>query len=33
MFEDWHFRYLGVELATKGKESGLTYDEYIARKM
>lgn len=33
MFEDWHFRYLGVELATKVKESGLTYDEYIARKM
>jgi len=31
MFEDWHFRYLGVELATKVYESNLTYDEYIAR--
>lgn len=31
MFEDWHFRYLGVELATKVYNSGLTYDEYIAR--
>lgn len=26
--EPWHLRYLGVELATKVKESGLTYDEY-----
>lgn len=33
MFEDWHFRYLGVELATKVFNSGLTYDEYIARVM
>ena len=33
MFEDWHFRYLGVELATKVFNSGLTYDEYIARGM
>lgn len=33
MFEDWHFRYLGVELATKVFNSGLTYDEYIARDM
>lgn len=32
VFEDWHFRYLGVELATKVYESNLTYDEYIARK-
>lgn len=31
MFEDWHFRYLGVELANKVKLSGLTYDEYVAR--
>ena len=31
VFEDWHFRYLGTELATKVKESGLTYDEYVAR--
>lgn len=31
VFEDWHFRYLGIELATKVYESNLTYDEYIAR--
>ncbi|MGM9882408.1 MAG: M15 family metallopeptidase [Bacilli bacterium] len=31
VFEDWHFRYLGIELAVKVKESGLTYDEYVAR--
>ena len=31
VFEDWHFRYLGTELATKVYESNLTYDEYIAR--
>jgi len=29
-YESWHFRYLGVELATKVYESGLTYDEYYA---
>lgn len=29
-FESWHYRYLGVELATKVYESGLTYDEYYA---
>lgn len=33
MFEDWHFRYLGIELATKVFNSGLTFDEYIARGM
>ena len=32
-FEDWHFRYLGIDLATKVHESKLTYDEYIARGM
>ena len=26
--ESWHWRYLGVELATKVKESNLTFDEY-----
>lgn len=31
VFEDWHFRYLGVKLATKVYESNLTYDEYVAR--
>lgn len=28
MEEPWHIRYLGVELATKVHDSGLTYDEY-----
>ncbi|MFC5542851.1 MAG: D-alanyl-D-alanine carboxypeptidase family protein [Bacilli bacterium] len=29
MYEAWHFRYLGVELATKVKDSGLTLEEYL----
>ena len=29
-YESWHFRYLGVDLATKVYESELTYDEYYA---
>ena len=33
VFEDWHFRFLGIDLATKVYESKLTYDEYIARGM
>lgn len=33
VFEDWHFRYLGIKLATKVYNSGLTYDEYIARNL
>ena len=33
VFEDWHFRYLGIDLATKVHESKLTYDEYITRGM
>lgn len=28
-YEPWHIRYLGVELATKVYESGLTYEEYL----
>ena len=31
MYEAWHWRYLGVDVATKVKNSGLTYDEYYAR--
>lgn len=31
VFEDWHFRYLGIDLATNVYNSGLTYDEYVAR--
>lgn len=29
MYESWHFRYLGVDLATKVKESNLTLEEYL----
>lgn len=29
-YESWHYRYLGIDLATKVHESGLTYDEYYA---
>ena len=29
-YESWHYRYLGKDLATKVKQSGLTYDEYYA---
>ncbi len=28
IYEPWHLRYLGVDLATKVFESGLAYDEY-----
>ena len=29
-YESWHYRYLGLDLAKKVYESGLTYDEYYA---
>ena len=29
IYEPWHYRYLGVELATKVKESGLTLEEFL----
>ena len=29
MYEPWHIRYVGVELATKIKESGLCLEEYF----
>lgn len=29
-YESWHYRYLGVELATKVYNEGITYDEYYA---
>jgi len=28
--ESWHYRYVGVEVATELKASGLTFDEYVA---
>lgn len=29
-YEPWHYRYVGVELATKIKDEGITFDEYYA---
>ena len=31
MYEEWHFRYVGVDIATYVTENKLTYDEYVAR--
>lgn len=31
MYEEWHFRYLGKEVATYLYENNLTYDEFVAR--
>ena len=31
IYEPWHIRYLGVELATKIHEQNLTYEEYLAK--
>ncbi len=30
-YESWHYRYVGVELATAVKNSNLTYDEYYVQ--
>lgn len=30
MYEPWHYRYVGVDVATKIHETGLTYEEYYA---
>ena len=32
MYEPWHFRYVGKDIATEITELGITYDEYIAKK-
>ena len=29
MYESWHFRYLGVDTATKVQEAGVTLEEYL----
>lgn len=29
-YESWHYRYVGIEVATKIKELGITFDEYYA---
>ena len=31
MYEEWHFRYVGVDVADEVYKSKLTYDEYVAR--
>ncbi len=31
MYEPWHYRYLGIELATKIYQKNITYDEYLAK--
>lgn len=33
MYEPWHLRYLGVELATEVYKSGLTYEEFLDQSM
>ena len=32
IYEPWHYRYIGIELATELTELGITYEEYIAKK-
>ena len=31
IYEPWHYRYVGIELATEITKLGITYDEYIAK--
>ena len=33
MYEEWHYRYVGIETAKEVYDSNLTYDEYVARKI
>ncbi len=30
-YESWHYRYVGIDIAKKMKETGLTFDEYYVR--
>ena len=32
MYEEWHFRYVGEDIAAEINKLGITYDEYVARK-
>ena len=32
MYEEWHYRYLGKDVAKDVYDSKLTYDEYLAKK-
>ena len=29
-YEPWHYRYVGIDVAKKIKEAGITFDEYYA---
>jgi len=31
MYEPWHYRYVGVDIATFIHKNKITYDEYVAR--
>jgi len=31
MYEPWHYRYVGIDLATEITKLGITYDEYVAK--
>lgn len=31
VYEPWHYRYIGVDLATEITKLGITYDEYVAK--
>ena len=31
-YEPWHYRHVGVELATEITNLNITYDEYVAKK-
>lgn len=33
MYEPWHYRYLGIDLAQKVVDSGMSYEEYYARNL
>jgi len=32
MYEPWHYRYVGIDIATEIHNIGITYDEYVAKK-
>lgn len=32
MYEPWHYRYVGIDVATEITQLGITYDEYVAKK-
>ena len=32
MYEPWHYRYVGIDIATEITKQGITYEEYLAKK-